>query len=646
MKRIFLTILFLLITCNAWADSHYVKNGGSDTGTCTNSASPCATIAYVQGQAASGDTIYFDNASIWSVAAPVLTAAEGITYDGSTWGIGTRAKLQAASIPDIFQGVINVGYSNVTLKGLDVDGNDLSLSGIMVAGYADHDNDIENVTIDNCIVYNIGTGVDSGASWVGGIQVAPRNDDTHAGHGVRNLIIKDTTVHDTVREGINIYPAWGTYGGNWIDTVLIRNVTVYSTGANGDQGAPGFGDGLHIKDDARNVTVEFCNLYSNRHTGILYEAYIDDATVAPTNSILRYSLLHDNYYTGINLAHNTGNTADMTVDVYGNISWNNGRTSAGWSSSSQLIISANDWRSSVLNIYNNIFYTDSSVVNVTYPRNVVIGTGTADNYPVYGTPTINFKNNIVYSTDTIPLMDLGEKLTHSNNLIRKESGTDIAVNTYEYSASYASANVTVTTEGAYTYFRKTGLDDGDVDWSTVFVTANMVSFEGFPEDVYLQSNRRMGIESVSANEIAVNKLATGYSVSSTLVTPSKYVSHNYTRATTNASPSGYELTAQTGDPKFAGGDPPTCFSNGVGACGTGTYGTDMVPNTTYFSLQAGSPALGNGAVLSSTYNKAINYAGTSSTYNRGAAWDIGAYEHTYDGGTIVNTGAVFGGISF
>ena len=53
-----------------------------------------------------------------------------------------------------------------------------------------------------------------------------------------------------------------------------------------------------------------------------------------------------------------------------------------------------------------------------------------------------------------------------------------------------------------------------------------------------------------------------------------------------------------------------------------------------------------GTVLASPYNKAINNAGTSSTYNRGAAWDIGAYEYTYDGGTIVNTGAVFGGISF
>lgn len=31
MKRIFLTILFLLITCNAWAATYYVKTGGDDT---------------------------------------------------------------------------------------------------------------------------------------------------------------------------------------------------------------------------------------------------------------------------------------------------------------------------------------------------------------------------------------------------------------------------------------------------------------------------------------------------------------------------------------------------------------------------------------------------------------------------------------
>jgi len=99
----------------------------------------------------------------------------------------------------------------------------------------------------------------------------------------------------------------------------------------------------------------------------------------------------------------------------------------------------------------------------------------------------------------------------------------------------------------------------------------------------------------------------------------------------------YDTNAKTADPLFTGGDLPTGF--------TGTYGTDMVPNQTYFSITSGD-ALGNGPVLTSTYNKAINYAGTSSTYNRGTAWDIGAYEYTYDGGVIINTGAVFSGCTF
>lgn len=85
----------------------------------------------------------------------------------------------------------------------------------------------------------------------------------------------------------------------------------------------------------------------------------------------------------------------------------------------------------------------------------------------------------------------------------------------------------------------------------------------------------------------------------------------------------FEASAQVTNPTFTGGDLPTGFS--------GTYGTDMIPNQTYFSLQAGSPALGNGAVLSSTYSKAINNAGTSdSAKTRGTAWDIGAYEYTLE----------------
>lgn len=108
----------------------------------------------------------------------------------------------------------------------------------------------------------------------------------------------------------------------------------------------------------------------------------------------------------------------------------------------------------------------------------------------------------------------------------------------------------------------------------------------------------------------------------------------------------FEAVCQHTDPTFTGGDLPTCFSDATGVCGTGTYGVDLRPNTTYFAITSGD-ALGNGAVLASDYNKAINNAGTDSTYTRGTAWDIGAYEYTLDGGaTIVNTGAVFSGCTF
>ncbi|MEN6375533.1 MAG: right-handed parallel beta-helix repeat-containing protein [Smithella sp.] len=89
------------------------------------------------------------------------------------------------------------------------------------------------------------------------------------------------------------------------------------------------------------------------------------------------------------------------------------------------------------------------------------------------------------------------------------------------------------------------------------------------------------------------------------------------------------------DPTFTGGTLPTGFS--------GTYGTDMVPNTTYFLPQAGSLALNNGVVLGSPYNKAINNAGTSdSAKTRGTDhYDIGAYEYPLSDAAAAAIRAIF-----
>lgn len=82
----------------------------------------------------------------------------------------------------------------------------------------------------------------------------------------------------------------------------------------------------------------------------------------------------------------------------------------------------------------------------------------------------------------------------------------------------------------------------------------------------------------------------------------------------------WEASAQNTNPAFTGGTLPTGF--------TGTYGTNMVPNKTYFALGSASLAIDKGVTLGSQFNLSINSAGLLNPFTRpqGAGYDIGAYE--------------------
>jgi len=97
---------------------------------------------------------------------------------------------------------------------------------------------------------------------------------------------------------------------------------------------------------------------------------------------------------------------------------------------------------------------------------------------------------------------------------------------------------------------------------------------------------------------------------------------------TSAQIKNWDNTAVGTNPSFTGGTLPTGFS--------GTYGSNMVPNTTYFALGSASPAVNAGATLGSPYNGCINGAGLATPITRpqGAAYDIGAYEYAESGGVV------------
>ncbi len=160
---------------------------------------------------------------------------------------------------------------------------------------------------------------------------------------------------------------------------------------------------------------------------------------------------------------------------------------------------------------------------------------------------------------------------------------------------------------------------GDTGYGSVYI-ASTSGTRTFSNNIIYTTND-VGLYSTYASLTHSNNLV--YRASGTAVTDSS----NYT----SAQITDWDNTAIGTDPAFTGGTLPTGFS--------GTYGTNMVPNTDYFQLTVDSPAKDAGATLAS-YTGAINGAGLTTPITRpvGSAYDIGAYEY----GTVAQSGGSAG----
>jgi hypothetical protein len=520
MKRIFLTILFLLIACNGWAATYYVKTGGDDTAAGTSDGTAwahCPGMAAWSGTATltTGDIVYFREGDVWEGAdsdgtVAVLETTAGVTYYGLGYGTaGTRAELKSVSTSTVQShvGVLNIRQSNVTVKHFNVNGNEKYVTGINIGMYATAN--VDSVVVEDCIVHDVGNSAFDNTLLVYqyGIIVGQTNHQTTS-----NVQLIDCEVYNVAHEGISLYPS--KHLENIVDTVLVRGCKVHDTA---HWGATNWGKGIGISCYVKDATVEFNHVYSIPVSGGIALSTMGDVGY-PDGTEIRYNIVNGSYIS-------------MNGDA------------AGWGTN---------------HIYGNIVYNGT----------IYIG-GEINDAPQY------IYNNTVYNTQ-----DNGRAF--------------------------------------WIYYQSTGTSNIEVK-NNIFATSGAATASYCYEDnsaLISKHSNNLCYRSTSGNWVRWN---------------GAYYKEDAIRT--------WEATAQYTNPTFAGGDLPTGFS--------GTYGSNMVPNKPYFSLQAGSPALGNGAVLSSDYNKAINNAGTDSTYTRGTAWDIGAYEYTLDGGaTIVNTGAVFSGCTF
>jgi hypothetical protein len=398
---------------------YFVRNGGDDNADGLSDATAWATISKVASTVQNGDIVYFRSQDTWTDATPpVFTATPGVTYDGATYGSGTRATLQATG-GNTAGGVVEISASNVVFRGFDVDANSQAVSGIDMCAYCG--TSFDNVTIDNCIVHDIHSPSES--HWLRGIYVGTIGGNDYT---VSNITIKNTIVHTTQRAAIVIYPTW-TRTGHRVDTALVKNCTVYNAGASGLSG--GWGNAIYVKNDADNVIIEDNFVYGNGNAGIHIETAEEVDIGAPNNLVVRRNIVKENAF-GISFM-NRGKTMDGVF--YNNLVFNNGKSPNAYGS--DLSITQGEWVASSVSFYNNIFYNTQSTATVTRSF-LYSGWG-----EITGTPTFNFHNNIFFTGD-YPAISIcrddpsctDEHLVHSNNLVYRTSGAadpHIIYNYYE-----------------------------------------------------------------------------------------------------------------------------------------------------------------------------------------------------------------------
>jgi hypothetical protein len=330
----------------------------------------------------------------------------GVTYDGSTYGSGTRATLKATSRVGGY-GVVQIYVSNVTFQGFKIHSNYLSIGGIYIGGTnPTPSGDISNITVNNCEVTNGITTDNPDPSYYYAILVGARGS-----HTTSNVTVTNCIVHDVGHEGISVYPHWGATSPNRVNGVLIRNNIIYNTGQVSASG--GYRANLiDITNDSDNVVVEYNVGYNSGPIVVTnYGPGYCGPNEYPDNFIIRYNLLYSL----------TSTTAFATAGYFGFPHfYGNGAFYGNIIIGSKIGLGGLNYQSLSVKIFNNTIYIPTTVTPPLY-----IGTGCSN------TTGIEIKNNILVTGSQIyPVKDENACLTnHSNNLIYTTRINEVVVTT-------------------------------------------------------------------------------------------------------------------------------------------------------------------------------------------------------------------------
>lgn len=326
----------------ALAADYYVDSmTGEDTNPGTMSQ-PWEHCPGMGGWAASqtlapGDVVYFNSGSTWqeSSGEALLIVTGGVTYDGATWGSGTRATFRAgASLNAYGDSLIRFaaddGTHETVVRGFEVDLDGHAASGIVINRYGPSDLIGATKRIADCVVHSIDPG-----SMRYGILVG-----ADASRRTEHAEILDNVVHDTPRSGILCYEQYQGGTGH-VSDATYRGNTVFAAGLLGSGTA---GAGIDIKNDCNDIIVEQNYVYDNK-IGIMVAN--DNGYPGPNHVEIRHNMATGNSQAGIVV----DNAGDKNATIYGNVVHDNaGPGLLAWSTL---------WGTIDLRVFNNTFYRNA-----------------------------------------------------------------------------------------------------------------------------------------------------------------------------------------------------------------------------------------------------------------------------------------------
>lgn len=361
-----------------------------------------------------GDVVHFRNDRTWSIASglAVLEATGGVTFDGSSWGPGTRAVFRTTG--DIDLSVINFQRDDPTMptvvRGFEVDAGGQVNSGIAI-NYPRVIGDLTGAPkrIEDCVVHGVHSSSAAG-EYEYGIVVSSGYSGPHV---VSHVEIVGCTTYDISRGGVNVYVA-NDVPASHIDDVLVRGCDMYQTGTDPDYAGSAFA----LKNNVRNVVVEYNYIHDSVNgAGIgVGTVEMDAGFSGPENAVIRHNIVTGHPFVGINFYM----FGTLSADVYGNVI-------AGNRYQGIRLMAA--LHATTLRIYNNTLVGQH---DDTWSHEILIGANDGD---ITALEVVN--NLIVALPGTVPLLDEdGDVTRHSNNLYYREGGGELArVAAAGYSAS-------------------------------------------------------------------------------------------------------------------------------------------------------------------------------------------------------------------